>query len=76
MGNKIAAASLITAAILYTLVVSFIILSTIGFSGLDWISRRLVTFLMYLLIAASPILVWRYCLKRVRAWGKGEPPHF
>jgi hypothetical protein len=76
MAGKIVAGSLITAAIFYTLIVAFIVLATIGFSGLKGLGAHPIAFVIYSLIAMSPLPVWLYCLRRARAWLRGEHPPF
>ena len=74
--NKFVAAALITVASAYTLVVAFVVVFTIGFFGLRDIGNDLIGFVVFALIALSPVGVWPYCLRRVAAWRRGEHPPF
>lgn len=76
MSGKIVAGSLITAALLYTLVVAFIVLFTIGFSSLEDFGRHPFALLVFCLFAVSPLPLWFYSLRRARAWLRGEHPPF
>lgn len=74
--NKLVSAFLITAAFGYTLVVAFFVVFTISFSGFEKLGSDLTGFAIFCAIALSPLIVWRYCLKRAAAWRRGEHPPF
>lgn len=66
MGPKLVAAALILAALAYTFVVLFVILTIVGFFGIDALTHRPLEFLIVLLLAGSPVPVWGYFLKKAR----------
>jgi hypothetical protein len=49
---------------------------TIGFFGLQDIADDLSGFIFFCLVALSPFVVWRYCMRRAAAWRRGEHPPF
>ncbi|MBT0667480.1 hypothetical protein HT136_03760 [Novosphingobium profundi] len=70
MGPRLAAAALIFAAFAYTLVVLFAILVIVGYAGGEALVRRPLELTIVLLLAGSPVLVWRWCLARARTIGR------
>ncbi|MEH3102449.1 MAG: hypothetical protein PGN12_00900 [Sphingomonas phyllosphaerae] len=74
--DKFVSTILIAVAFAYTLIVSFIVLFTIGFFGLEDLGKNLIGLIVFCLIALSPLAVWPYCLRRAAAWRRGEHPPF
>jgi hypothetical protein len=74
--NRFVSAILIAGASAYTLIIAFFVVFTIGFFGLQDIADDLSGFIFFCLVALSPFVVWRYCMRRAAAWRRGEHPPF
>ncbi|KTW01678.1 hypothetical protein NS355_00115 [Sphingomonas yabuuchiae] len=72
--GKFVAATLVTAAAAYTLVIGWLVLFTIAFFGIEGLGSHLLGLSVLFVMAISPLPIWWYCLKRAAAWLRGERP--
>ncbi len=72
--GKFVAATLVTAAAAYTLVMGWLVFFTIAFFGIEGFGSHLLGLSVRFVMAISPLPIWWYCLKRAAAWLRGERP--
>ncbi len=72
--NKFVSAILIAAASVYTLMIVFLVVFTIGFFGAGGIGENPGSLAIFCSLALSPLVVCYYCLRRASAWRRGKRP--